>query len=403
MTNIVLTGIVIAAASPILYQIRNVPEQLFKKVMSDIIYSVKIYQHDELFDIMEEWFFDNYETKYRDVEASIRVGESPTPGQPASRSVIFKQEQNVFIARYKGKKIMVSKGKEKLDKATSLRDVFYRHYTIKGYRAKDEINEMIKTIAENHYNKKDQNRVIVFCNTGYGDWCKMNDNRIKPMEKIVLPVEQKNDILSDIDEFISSFDWYVDRAIAYKRAYCFHGLPGNGKTSIALAMANYMKKDVYIINLNSFENDSYLLRAFNTMPSGSIILIEDIDRAFDGRDNVNNNKVSFSILLNCLDGALSKEGVVSIITTNHIDKLDPALIRAGRTDRLIEIKNPTIVEVEKYLELFFGFKVKVEFEVDVSMSKVQEMCIRHKADAKACVMALLNERKYFLEVVGNLS
>lgn len=48
--------------------------------------------------------------------------------------------------------------------------------------------------------------------------------------------------------------------------------------------------------------------------------------------------MSLSALLNVLDGVASQEGRVLIMTTNHIEKLDAALVRSGRVDKKVEFR-----------------------------------------------------------------
>ena len=50
------------------------------------------------------------------------------------------------------------------------------------------------------------------------------------------------------------------------------------------------------------------------------------------------DKLNLSFLLNVLDGTMAPENFIFVMTTNHIDKLDPALIRPGRMDINIELK-----------------------------------------------------------------
>jgi chaperone BCS1 len=72
----------------------------------------------------------------------------------------------------------------------------------------------------------------------------------------------------------------------------------------------------------------------------SIVLLEDIDAAFPSREDQGDNSqqrqhssdVTFSGLLNVLDGVAASEERLIFMTTNHIDRLDPALIRPGRVD-----------------------------------------------------------------------
>lgn len=92
------------------------------------------------------------------------------------------------------------------------------------------------------------------------------------------------------------------------------------------------------LNLSSNRlNDDSLNTALNCAPERSIILLEDIDALFVGRESVTKKrgkgeKVSFSGLLNALDGVRSQEGRILFMTTNHKEKLDPALMRPGRAD-----------------------------------------------------------------------
>src|SRR5207253_2725559 len=70
------------------------------------------------------------------------------------------------------------------------------------------------------------------------------------------------------------------------------------------------------------------------VPERNILLLEDIDCAFVKRKRASGKEgeLTFSGLLNALDGVASPEGRIVVMTTNHVDKLDPALIRPGRAD-----------------------------------------------------------------------
>ena len=80
-----------------------------------------------------------------------------------------------------------------------------------------------------------------------------------------------------------------------------------------------------------------------------------------------------------MDGAFSKYGIITIMTTNHFDKLDPALIREGRIDMKVKINNPEIDMVEKYLSIFYDTEIKLDnYKNSISMSKIQEICLENK-------------------------
>jgi len=124
--------------------------------------------------------------------------------------------------------------------------------------------------------------------------------------------------------------------VPYRRGYLFYGPPGTGKTSFTEVIAGVMGMDVCYLNLGSDNlDDDSVNTALNEAPPRSIILLEDIDALFVGREAVTKNvekQISFSGLLNALDGVRSQEGRIIFMTTNHPEKLDPALMRPGRAD-----------------------------------------------------------------------
>ncbi|KAF9203415.1 hypothetical protein BGZ49_006449 [Haplosporangium sp. Z 27] len=71
--------------------------------------------------------------------------------------------------------------------------------------------------------------------------------------------------------------------------------------------------------------------------------MEDVDAALvdrkPGRDQSGSNNVTLSGILNSLDGITAQQGSVVFMTTNHITRLAPALIRPGRCDPDNELKS----------------------------------------------------------------
>lgn len=134
-----------------------------------------------------------------------------------------------------------------------------------------------------------------------------------------------------------------------------------------------------------------MLRAFQNIDGEkAILLIEDIDSIFVQRNNVDENcKISFSAFLQCLDGASFKEGLIVIITTNHIDKLDSALLRAGRMDIKVEIPLPSIEQVQEYLDKFYEMPSKLyAYQAKLSMAEVQNVCLQNRNNPVAAVEEL---------------
>ncbi|KAI0154584.1 P-loop containing nucleoside triphosphate hydrolase protein [Xylariaceae sp. FL1272] len=155
------------------------------------------------------------------------------------------------------------------------------------------------------------------------------------------------DLVKDMEMYLSKQrqKYYKTRDIPYRRGYLFYGPPGTGKSSLCTALASHFNLDLVIINLPGIPSDGVLRTFFNMVPERCVVIIEDIDavgltnRDAKGKGKTGGSddqpKCTLSGLLNVLDGAGSQEGRIVIMTTNHIEALDPALVRPGRVDKKV--------------------------------------------------------------------
>jgi chaperone BCS1 len=141
-------------------------------------------------------------------------------------------------------------------------------------------------------------------------------------------------ILDYLNGFLANREAFRKVDIPFRTGILLHGEPGSGKSSTALAIANELKMNVYIVSLTSLSNDEALSDCFSAIPPNSIVILEDIDivSAVKERDGDDDNGVTMTGMLNVLDGFQSPPGVITIMTTNRLDVLDKAIIRPGRVD-----------------------------------------------------------------------
>jgi len=163
--------------------------------------------------------------------------------------------------------------------------------------------------------------------------------------------------LQEADRWINMQHWCYERGLPWKRGWLLYGDPGNGKTSFIRTVAKWINVPVRVFDLSTMNNEEFAeawKEALMHIPG--IVVFEDIDAVFDKRTNITagsshlKQALTFDAILNTLDGVEQEGGILTIITTNHIDKVDPAIgglatdgklaTRPGRIDRILHITPP---------------------------------------------------------------
>lgn len=232
---------------------------------------------------------------------------------------------------------------------------------------------------------------------GCGDWSNEGYKRSRPPKSVILPEGQLESIVRDMKDFCArdTKAWYEAHGLPHRRSYLFHGPPGCGKTSTIRMIAGMFRLNACFLSLtaNDFSNQ-VLQDALSSIPRRALLVLEDVDVLFnEDRKSETATALTFSGMLNALDGLISVDGIITIFTTNHIEKLDPALIRGGRVDRRFEFVHPS---QKQMCALFLSFYEDAPMEVAERFAHV----VLHRPEEEARSIATLQQHFIYTRKMG---
>lgn len=294
----------------------------------------------------------------------------------------------------------------------------------------------------NELRRKNQDRLL-YTNSRGGSldsrghpWESVPFKHPSTFETLAMDPEKKTEIMADLLDFANGEAFYQRTGRAWKRGYLLYGPPGTGKSSMIAAMANFLGYDIYDLELTEVHTNSELRKLLMKTSSKSIIVIEDIDcsinltnrkksggggggrssnamssyestppgaAAVNGGGEEGGNTITLSGLLNFTDGLWSCCGSerIFVFTTNHIEKLDPALLRSGRMDMHVFMSYSSFPALKILLKNYLGFdesdlkkEMLEQFEevvgkAEMTPADVSEVLIKNRRDKEKALRELL--------------
>jgi len=353
---------------------------------------MKFTSANETYQWIVEWLSDHPSMKQSlNVSVAIKRGDNSVTISPESSiwlpdslpSVHFLPGEGTHLFFHKGKPIWAfCHRKEKQSGNSRALSILMQEITLSCIGTdRTFLEDIVKESMEKFYAKM-KNKVTVYIHENWNDeWLMGLLKTPRPLNSVILDDGISEKLVSDVKNFLRSKDWYESHGIPYRRGYLLFGPPGTGKTSFIIALAGHLHKPICVVSLgNSRMTTSKLNVLFNTTPPGSVILLEDIDSAIAPRTD-DNEHITFSELLNALDGISSQEGNVVFMTTNHLELLDEALIRPGRIDMRVLIEKASKSQIRRVFRYFFP---------DFSETKEEEIFVGKVADRSYTTAELQN-------------
>ena len=239
---------------------------------------------------------------------------------------------------------------------------------------------------------KDEIKLMLSSDEG-GYFTSLGYRKKRNLDTIYLPSKQKQKMVDDLTYFLDEKTKakYAKLGILHKRTYLFEGIPGSGKSSFIMALASHFGYNLAIISFTPKMHDNDLIRLLRSLEEKEenkvFIIFEDMDCIFKERksNDESRNMITFSGILNALDGITTRDNMICFITTNYKQHLDSALIRPGRVDSIFRFD---YVIKEQVIDIFTAFTERGDkaqifydelcrFNINVSASLLQQYLLKY--------------------------
>lgn len=365
-------GLIMVLFGGILASLRNVPKQAWNYLKNRIgFFQVTVRSDDPLYPALETWI-SKYSFKTKNYRVLTRADNGSTDSydlKGGNTAVVFSLGTGEHFFHYDGAKMWTTIEYEE-NKGNSSKLI--SNITLHMRNGSREKFLKIMQEAQDLYSSKFENLTAIYhWSTDF--WTTSKSKKMRDLTSLVFDNNLGERLSLDIKKFLADRQWYKERGLPHHLNVLLYGPPGNGKSSLIAALANELKMNVSILSLTKTD-DSQLREAIRSLPYNSILVMEDVDTFF--RPKVNKKErtgmegsfITFSAFLNMLDGIDGLENQICVMTTNHRECLDPALLRPGRVDRNVLVDNASSNQA---YELFLRFNPESKVEAKLFASKIK--------------------------------
>jgi mitochondrial chaperone BCS1 len=387
--QILLTALGIGGAGTIILWLKGVPQVIYNFLKKEFTTEMTITSYNtSFFDVLK---FIGITYKDKNFRKLKLIGSRWGWKTGKDDRSILTMGYGTHIIRYKGNFLLVTLTKETANQTVDDKDTL----TFSKLGRDHKIFDIIIKDAETLNNDTNVNKIYKMEQS----WSYIKDQKKRSIESIFLEKDKKNLLIKTLDEFLGKEEWYLSHGIPYQLGILLYGPPGTGKTSLIKAIASYLDYAIYYLPVDKL---SSIEDASSSLPDKCIMVIEDIDsnpyvKGNSGQNPISGNVPSENIgsilldtmhglglseILNSMDGLFSSHGRILIATTNHIEKLDAALIRPGRIDLKLDINYINKEILKEFLDSFFPNNYIKDEDIEINrkatVAELQNLVLQNK-------------------------
>lgn len=347
----------------------SVAKRSLTKLSGELAYTVAVASNDDIYPDVHRWLLDSLPARRRRaLLAKTSRRNDVDESSETSELRMFYDGSRSQVLHLDGCRVRVnverpdSSKSPSSDEGAAMRWLAERErivFTARTLAARDAVVKFLDEITAS----KAKAPPRLYVAGRYGGWTRAVVP-LRQLESVVLSRGQKELLVDDLASFLAREQDYSRLGIPYHRGYLLHGPPGTGKTSMAKALANEFHLDVYYIALPAVPSDTHLIDLLTGVEPRSMLLLEDIDIVHGSRERDDSQPgVTLSGLLNGLDGFLTPHGLITVMTTNRREVLDPALVRPGRVDLDLRIGSVDDAQFRELARMLMGVEIGNDVKV----------------------------------------